>query len=103
MPVGHQVGPDTVVTLDYVVFDAEGERVDQSDEPLEIVFGYGQLLPALEHQIEGLRAGDKRTIRLRRRKRSGGVTHRARRGRSQRVSADVAAGDRYEARRNRAT
>lgn len=59
-----QVGPDTVVSLAYAVYDAEGERVDGSERPLEVVFGHGQLMPELEAAIEGLAAGDKKTVRL---------------------------------------
>jgi FKBP-type peptidyl-prolyl cis-trans isomerase SlyD len=65
MDAGHQVGPETVVSIGYAVFDAEGERVGTSDEPLEVVFGYGQLLPELEQAIEGMSAGQSKTVRLR--------------------------------------
>ena len=59
-----QVGPDTVVCLEYVVYDAEGERVDASEEPVEVVFGYGQLMPPLEQAIDGLSEGAEKSVRL---------------------------------------
>lgn len=61
-----QVGPDTRVQLAYVVYDADGEEVDRSvpDAPLTVVFGYGQLLPAVEHAIQGLRSGQSREVFL---------------------------------------
>jgi FKBP-type peptidyl-prolyl cis-trans isomerase SlyD len=62
---GFQAGPDTVVSIAYAVYDAEGERVDASEQPLDVVFGMGQLLPELEQAIEGLSAGDTRSVRLR--------------------------------------
>ena len=62
---GFQVGPDTVVSIEYAVFDAEGEEVDASDAPLDVVFGYGQLLSEIEHAIEGLSSGVHKTVQLR--------------------------------------
>jgi FKBP-type peptidyl-prolyl cis-trans isomerase SlyD len=58
------IAPDTVVTLSYVLFDERGEAVDQAGhtEPLTYVHGYAQLVPGLERQIEGLRAGDRRSV-----------------------------------------
>jgi FKBP-type peptidyl-prolyl cis-trans isomerase SlyD len=63
---GYQVGPDTRVELTYAVYDAEGEEVDRSpaDAPLTVIFGYGQLLPAVEHAISGLRHGQSREVYL---------------------------------------
>ncbi len=56
---GLAIAPDTVVTLSYVLFDERGEAVDRVNktEPLTYVHGYAQLVPGLERQIEGLRAG----------------------------------------------
>src|SRR5688572_10592825 len=58
------VGPDTMVTLSYVLFDEDGEAVDQAtrDEPLRYVHGYAQIVPGLEKGLEGLRAGERREI-----------------------------------------
>jgi len=55
------IAPDTVVTLSYVLFDERGEAVDQvgQAEPLTYVHGYAQLVPGLERQIEGLKAGER--------------------------------------------
>ncbi len=57
-----QVGPDTLVRIGYRVFDAEGELVDESS--LDAVFGYGELLPAVEQAIQGLHEGDERSLEL---------------------------------------
>jgi FKBP-type peptidyl-prolyl cis-trans isomerase SlyD len=61
-----QVGPDTRVALSYRAYDADGDEVDHSppDAPLVAVFGYGQLLPAVEHAIGGLQPGQTRSIEL---------------------------------------
>jgi FKBP-type peptidyl-prolyl cis-trans isomerase SlyD len=55
------IAPDTLVTLSYVLFDEQGEAVDRVtfEEPLTYVHGYAQLVPGLERQIEGLKAGDR--------------------------------------------
>ena len=62
-----QVGPGTVVTLGYRVLDAEGEVVDASDPelPPAFVFGYGELLPALERALDGKSAGDSVAVAVR--------------------------------------
>lgn len=64
MSQDYQVGPGTVVRLSYAVFDAEGERVETSDQTLEAVVGFGRLLPAIERAIEGLTTGASRSITL---------------------------------------
>jgi FKBP-type peptidyl-prolyl cis-trans isomerase SlyD len=55
------IAADTAVTLSYVLFDEKGEPVDSATtgEPLTYIHGYAQLVPGLERQIEGLKAGDK--------------------------------------------
>jgi FKBP-type peptidyl-prolyl cis-trans isomerase SlyD len=55
------IAPDTVVTLSYVLFDEQGEAVDEigKAEPLTYVHGYAQLVPGLERQIEGLKPGER--------------------------------------------
>jgi FKBP-type peptidyl-prolyl cis-trans isomerase SlyD len=64
MPIARsfQVGPDTRVGVRYSVFDAEGDLVETST--LEAVFGYGELLPAAEQAIQGLRVGERRSLEL---------------------------------------
>ena len=58
------VGPDTFVTLSYVLYDEDGDTVDQATaaEPLTYVHGYAQILPGLERGLAGLAAGEKREI-----------------------------------------
>jgi FKBP-type peptidyl-prolyl cis-trans isomerase SlyD len=58
------VGPDTLVTLSYVLFDERGEAVDRAppEEPLQYVHGYAQIVPGLESAIEGMHAGEKRSV-----------------------------------------
>jgi FKBP-type peptidyl-prolyl cis-trans isomerase SlyD len=59
------IASDTVVTLTYVLRDATGAALDDgegSDEPVSYVHGYAQIVPGIERQIEGMRAGDKRSF-----------------------------------------
>jgi FKBP-type peptidyl-prolyl cis-trans isomerase SlyD len=58
------IATDTFVTLSYVLFDEQGETVDQASaaEPLTYVHGYAQIVPGLERALEGLRAGERREI-----------------------------------------
>jgi FKBP-type peptidyl-prolyl cis-trans isomerase SlyD len=63
----YQVGPGTYVTLAYEAFDGDGELVDGTEEnaPARFVCGYGLLLPALERALEGMTAGQERSVVLR--------------------------------------
>ncbi|HLM72266.1 MAG TPA: FKBP-type peptidyl-prolyl cis-trans isomerase, partial [Polyangiaceae bacterium] len=58
------VGPDTFVTLSYVLFDERGEAIDRTaeDNPLTYIHGYAQIVPGLEKALEGLKAGEKRSV-----------------------------------------
>ncbi|HEX7669045.1 MAG TPA: FKBP-type peptidyl-prolyl cis-trans isomerase [Polyangiaceae bacterium] len=55
-----------VVALSYVLFDAEGERVEESEPsaPLELLIGYGDAAEALERGIQGLGVGESREVTL---------------------------------------
>jgi len=65
-PGSFQIGPGIVASLDYALFDAEGELVEASepDAPLVLLVGYGEAAPALEHALEGLSRGESREITL---------------------------------------
>jgi FKBP-type peptidyl-prolyl cis-trans isomerase SlyD len=58
------IGPDTHVTLSYVLLDEQGETVDEApaSDPLVYVHGYAQILPGLERALEGMHAGERRQI-----------------------------------------
>lgn len=59
-----QIGPGVVATLVYEVFDGEGELIGGSNGEREILFGCGELLPAVEHALEGLAPGARKTVRV---------------------------------------
>ena len=55
---------DQVVTLHYTLRDDAGEIIDSSPhgEPLAYLHGHGNLVPGLERELSGKRAGDKLQI-----------------------------------------
>ena len=61
-----QIGPDTIVTMDYTLRLDSGEVVDSSDgrEPKEFQFGQGQIVPGLERELAGLQSGDQKEVRV---------------------------------------
>lgn len=58
-PGAFQAGPGMVVSFGYVLFDAEGERVDASaaGDPAQVLVGFGDAPPVLERALEGLSTG----------------------------------------------
>ena len=61
-----EIGPNTYVTLDYTVHTEKDEFVDSSEYngPLEFIYGEGDILEALEKELEGLTVGDEKTVTL---------------------------------------
>jgi FKBP-type peptidyl-prolyl cis-trans isomerase SlyD len=59
-----RIATDTHVTLSYVLYDEQGETVDEAPKsnPLTYVHGHAQILPGLEHALEGMSAGESREI-----------------------------------------
>ncbi len=55
-----QVGKNKVVAIDYKLTDSQGQLIDSSEQhgALYYIQGNGDLLPALEAQLEGKKAGD---------------------------------------------
>lgn len=60
------VTSDVFVSLAYVLYDQDGNVAGEAtaDEPLSYVHGYAQIVPGLERGVDGLRAGETRTIVL---------------------------------------
>ena len=52
----------TVVSFNYHLTDDEGSTLDQSEEPLEYLHGYDNIIPGLENALEGTQPGDQRTV-----------------------------------------
>ncbi|HET9931461.1 MAG TPA: peptidylprolyl isomerase [Polyangiaceae bacterium] len=59
-----QAGPGMWVRLKYRAFDEDDEPVEQLEQEIEYVHGYGALLPELETALDGQGEGAHRTVRL---------------------------------------
>ena len=54
-----KIAKDTVVSLNYRMFDAENQLIDQNEEPIVYLHGgYDNILPPVEAALENLEAGD---------------------------------------------
>lgn len=57
-----RVAKDHVVVFDYVLYDGDGDVLEETDEeggePVSCVWGYGALVPALETRLYGLAPGE---------------------------------------------
>lgn len=52
------IGPGMWVQMHYELRDGRGNLLEMTEEPVEFVYGYSNLLPALEQSLAGLCAGD---------------------------------------------
>lgn len=60
-----QIVKDSVVELEYQLFDTDGELIEKTDEPVEYLHGgYGGMFPAVEKALEGKDVGDTCRVRL---------------------------------------
>ena len=61
-----QIAKDSVVSIHYTLKDGSGEVLDTSDgrEPLEYLQGAGQIIPGLESELEGKKAGDEFSVTI---------------------------------------
>ncbi|MGA7178715.1 MAG: peptidylprolyl isomerase [Thiobacillaceae bacterium] len=56
---------DTVVTINYEVFDLEGNSLEKSDEPISYLHGgYDNIFPMVEQALEGKTTGDNVELKL---------------------------------------
>lgn len=63
---GHTIGQDKVVGIHYTLTDKEGKQIDKSAEgkPLNYLHGHQNIIPGLERELEGLKAGDTKTVHV---------------------------------------
>ena len=60
-----EVIKDTVVSLDYELYDTDGELIEKTEEPVEYLHGgYGGMFPAVEKVLEGKQIGETCRVRL---------------------------------------
>lgn len=58
-----QVTDDVIVSLHYVL-TVDGEQIDTSreDSPIDFLQGHNNIIPGLEHQLYGMKVGDKKEV-----------------------------------------
>jgi FKBP-type peptidyl-prolyl cis-trans isomerase SlyD len=60
-----QIAKDTVVALDYELFDVDGNLIEKTDEPIEYLHGgYDGIFPVVEQALDGKNVGDSCRVRL---------------------------------------
>lgn len=61
-----EVAEKMVVSLRYVMKNTEGEEIENTmtGSPIHYVHGAGKILPQLEILLEGLKAGDKKSLSI---------------------------------------
>jgi FKBP-type peptidyl-prolyl cis-trans isomerase SlyD len=61
-----QIAQDSVVSIHYTLTNDAGEVLDSSSggDPLAYLQGHGNLIPGLEGELQGKRAGDKLQVRI---------------------------------------
>lgn len=60
-----QVAKDTVVTLNYELFDTDGNLIEKTDRPVEYLHGgYDGIFPRVEKALDGKGIGDSCRVRL---------------------------------------
>ncbi len=53
-----------VVGFSYHLKNSKGDTLDQSDEPLMYLHGEGNIIPGLEKELEGLKDGDSKQVKV---------------------------------------
>ena len=60
-----QIGKDTVVALNYELFDSDGNLVEKTDEAIEYLHGgYHGIFPLVEKALDGKNVGETCKVRL---------------------------------------
>ena len=60
-----QITPNTVVSLNYTMFNADGAIIDRNHDPIVYLHGgYDNILPAVEAALEGKSVGEKISVTL---------------------------------------
>jgi FKBP-type peptidyl-prolyl cis-trans isomerase SlyD len=62
-----EIREGSVVTIEYTLTDSTGNLIDSTSgkEPLTYIHGAGQIVPGLERELNGLKAGDERKVQVR--------------------------------------
>jgi FKBP-type peptidyl-prolyl cis-trans isomerase SlyD len=62
-----EIREGSVVTIEYTLTDSAGSLIESTvgKEPLTYIHGAGQIVPGLERELNGLKAGDQKKIQVR--------------------------------------
>jgi FKBP-type peptidyl-prolyl cis-trans isomerase SlyD len=62
-----EVREGSVVTIEYTLTDGAGNLIESTfgKEPLTYIHGAGQIVPGLERELSGLKAGDEKKVQVR--------------------------------------
>ena len=59
------IGRDSVVSISYTLFDAQGELIEQTEQPIAYLHGgYGNLFPLVEQALQGKSQGHSASVKL---------------------------------------
>lgn len=59
------IGRDSVVSISYTLFDAQGELIEETDKPIAYLHGgYGNIFPLVEQALQGKSIGDRASVKL---------------------------------------
>jgi FKBP-type peptidyl-prolyl cis-trans isomerase SlyD len=60
-----KIARNSVVTISYSLFDAQGELIEKSPAPVTYLHGgYDNIFPLVEQALQGKQAGDKASVKL---------------------------------------
>jgi FKBP-type peptidyl-prolyl cis-trans isomerase SlyD len=59
-----KIDEGSLVSLDVSMYDAQGNLLEQSDEPLVFLAGHDDILPGIEAALIGKKAGDRVAVQL---------------------------------------
>ncbi|MDZ4724624.1 MAG: peptidylprolyl isomerase [Leptospira sp.] len=64
MNMSNTITKGKVVGFSYHLKNSQGATLDQSDEPLLYLHGEGNIIPGLEKELEGLKDGDSKQVKV---------------------------------------
>ena len=56
--MNEEIGPGQWVQIKYEMRDGRGNVMEATEDPVEFVYGFSNLVPGLEAALEGLHQGD---------------------------------------------
>jgi FKBP-type peptidyl-prolyl cis-trans isomerase SlyD len=60
-----KIGRDSVVSLSYTLFDAQGEVIEKTEDPIVYLHGgYDNIFPLVEQALQGKGLGDTASVKL---------------------------------------